>query len=158
LNIEIERKFLVNEMPNNIDKTISIKQYYLMNEISLVQRLRLFDNKYAILSFKQKTNELSKYEFEYEIPYKDALKMIEFLPSTPFIEKKRHICTYDNLKWDIDEFRGKNAGLIVAEIELDNEKQHIKLPKWIDKEVTNQNKYYNFNLALKPYILWKKGG
>ena len=89
MNIEIERKFLVNEMPNNIDKTISIKQYYLMNEISLVQRLRLFDNKYAILSFKQKTNELSKYEFEYKIPYKDALKMIEFLPNIPFIEKKK---------------------------------------------------------------------
>ena len=81
--------------------------------------------------------------------------MIEFLPNTPFIEKNRHIFTYDNLKWDIDEFKGNNAGLVVAEIELDNEKQSIKLPKWINREVTNQNKYYNFNLALKPYILWK---
>ena len=157
MNIEIERKFLVNDIPNNIDKTIKIKQYYLMNEISLVQRLRLFDNKHAILSFKQKTNALSKYEFEYNIPYKDALKMIEFLPNTPFIEKNRHICTYDNLKWDIDEFKGKNTGLVVAEIELDNEKQNIKLPKWIKREVTKQNKYYNFNLALKPYILWGIG-
>ena len=83
--------------------------------------------------------------------------MIEFLPNTPFIEKNRHICTYDNLKWDIDEFKGKNTGLVVAEIELDNEKQNIKLPKWIKREVTKQNKYYNFNLALKPYILWGIG-
>ena len=72
------------------------------------------------------------------------------------MKKKRHICTYDNLKWDIDEFKGKNTGLVVAEIELDNEKQQIKLPRWVDKEVTNQNKYYNFNLALKTIYFMEK--
>ena len=76
------------------------------------------------------------------------------IASFPFIIKKRNIVYTDSLKWEIDEFLWDNKGLIISEIELDSENQKIKLPKWIKSEVTNQNKYYNYNLALKPYILW----
>ena len=153
MNIEIERKFLIKELPLVFEETIHIKQYYLSNNKNMVQRLRIFNKENAIMSFKEKTSKISKYEFEYNIPLEDANKMIS-IADVPFINKKRHIIHIDSLKWEIDEFLDKNKGLIIAEVELETEDQSIKIPNWIDKEVTNDKKYYNYNLALKPYTLW----
>ena len=153
MNIEIERKFLIEELPLNFEETIHIRQYYLSNSQNMVQRLRIFNQEKAIMSFKEKTSKISKYEFEYTIPLKDANKMIS-IADVPFIDKKRHIIHIDSIKWEIDEFLDKNKGLIIAEVELETEAQSIKIPNWIDKEVTNDKKYYNYNLALKPYTLW----
>jgi len=153
MNIEIERKFLIKELPLVFEETIHIKQYYLSNNKNMVQRLRIFNKENAIMSFKEKTSKISKYEFEYNIPLEDANKMIS-IADVPFIDKKRHIIHIDSLKWEIDEFLDKNKGLIIAEVELRSEDQSINIPNWIDKEVTNDKKYYNYNLALKPYTLW----
>ena len=153
MNIEIERKFLIKELPSDFEGTIHIKQYYLSNNKNMVQRLRIFNKETAIISFKEKTSKISKYEFEYNIPLEDAYKMIS-IANVPFIDKKRHIIHIDSLKWEIDEFLGKNKGLIIAEVELNTENQLINIPSWIDKEVTNDKKYYNYNLVLKPYTLW----
>ena len=153
MNIEIERKFLIKELPLVFEETIHIKQYYLSNNKNMVQRLRIFNKENAIMSFKEKTSKMSKYEFEYNIPLEDANKMIS-IADVPFIDKKRHIIHIDSLKWEIDEFLDKNKGLIIAEVELRSEDQSINIPNWIDKEVTNDKKYYNYNLALKPYTLW----
>ena len=153
MNIEIERKFLIKELPLVFEETIHIKQYYLSNNKNMVQRLRIFNKENAIMSFKEKTSKISKYEFEYNIPLEDANKMIS-IADAPFIDKKRHIIHIDSLKWEIDEFLDKNKGLIIAEVELRTEYQSINIPNWIDKEVTNDKKYYNYNLALKPYTLW----
>ena len=154
MNIEIERKFLIKNTPNKRKKTIHIKQYYLSINEKIVQRLRIFDNSKAILSFKENCSGLTRHEFEYEIPLKDANKIVEI--SNPIsIEKNRHIVEYKSFDWEIDEFLGNNKGLLIAEIELKEEKQHIILPEWIDIEVTNEKKYYNYNLALNPYISWK---
>ena len=153
MNIEIERKFLIEELPLKFEETIHIRQYYLSNSQNMVQRLRIFNQEKAIMSFKEKTSKISKYEFEYTIPLKDANKMIS-IADVPFINKKRHIIHIDSLKWEIDEFLDKNKGLIIAEVELKTENQSISIPNWIGKEVTDDRKYYNYNLALKPYILW----
>ena len=153
MNIEIERKFLIEELPLKFEETIHIRQYYLSNSQNLVQRLRIFNQEKAIMSFKEKTSKISKYEFEYTIPLKDANKMIS-IADVPFIDKKRHIIHIDSLKWEIDEFLDKNKGLIIAEVELKTENQSISIPNWVGKEVTDDRKYYNYNLALKPYILW----
>ena len=153
MNIEIERKFLIEELPLKFEETIHIRQYYLSNSQNLVQRLRIFNQEKAIMSFKEKTSKISKYEFEYAIPLKDANKMIS-IADVPFIDKKRHIIHIDSLKWEIDEFLDKNKGLIIAEVELKTENQSISIPNWVGKEVTDDRKYYNYNLALKPYILW----
>tara|TARA_B100001250_G_scaffold114369_1_gene96823 strand:- start:217 stop:681 length:465 start_codon:yes stop_codon:yes gene_type:complete len=153
MNIEIEKKFLIKKLPSNFEETIHIKQYYLSNNKNMVQRLRIFNKENAIMSFKEKTSKISKYEFEYNIPLEDANKMIS-IADVPFIDKKRHIIHIDSLKWEIDEFLDKNKGLIIAEVELRSEDQSINIPNWIDKEVTNDKKYYNYNLALKPYTLW----
>ena len=153
MNIEIERKFLIEELPLKFEETIHIRQYYLSNSQNMVQRLRIFNQEKAIMSFKEKTSKISKYEFEYTIPLKDANKMIS-IADVPFIDKKRHIIHIDSLKWEIDEFLDKNKGLIIAEVELKTENQSISIPNWVGKEVTDDRKYYNYNLALKPYILW----
>ena len=153
MNIEIERKFLVKELPLKFEETIHIKQYYLSNTKNIVQRLRIFNKNKAILSFKEKTSNISKYEFEYAIPLSDALKMIEIV-DVPFIIKKRHIIHINGIKWEVDQFLNKNKGLIIAEVELDSENQIIDIPAWIDKEVTYDKKYYNYKLALNPYTLW----
>ncbi len=156
MNIEIERKFIVKKMPELVESTIDIKQYYLMKDKSMVQRLRLFDNSKSIISFKQNTKNISRYEFEYEIPFEDANKIIEIMPHMLCIKKKRHIYYENNIMWEIDEFYDSNLDLIIAEVELDSEDQSIDIPKWITKEVTYEKKYYNFNLALNPYEKWKK--
>ena len=153
MNIEIERKFLVKNIPANKEDTFHIKQYYLSISDKIVQRLRIFDHTKAILSFKENCSGISRYEFEYKISLEDANKMIEI--SDPiFIEKNRHIIKHNTLKWEVDEFLDHNQGLIIAEIELQKEDQKIALPDWVDIEVSNEKKYYNYNLALNPYISW----
>ena len=153
MNLEIERKFLINKIPDNCEKSIHIKQYYMHIDDYFVQRLRFFDNQKAIISLKQNCSGLSRYEFEYEIPLSDAQKIVS-MSNSKFIEKIRHIIYFDKIKWEIDEFLGQNGGLLIAEVELDSEDQDVVLPEWVNIEVTNQHKYFNYNLAINPYILW----
>ena len=154
MNIEIERKFLVNNIPANISKTVIIKQYYIFVNEKIVQRLRFFNDEKAILSFKERNSSLSKYEFEYAISFKDAEKLVSFF-DVPCISKKRHYIELNSLKWEVDEFLDKNKGLIIAEVELDKPNQKIKIPKWANSEVSKDEKYSNFNLALHPFTLWE---
>ena len=153
MNLEIERKFLINKIPDNCEKSIHIKQYYMHIDDYFVQRLRFFDKQKTIISLKQNCEGLSRYEFEYEIPLSDAQKIVS-MSNSKFIEKIRHIIYFDKIKWEIDEFLGQNEGLLIAEVELDSEDQDIVLPEWVNIEVTNQHKYFNYNLAINPYILW----
>ena len=153
MNIEIERKFTVNKIPKKITNSFVIKQFYMLIDKDFVQRLRIFDNKKAIISLKQNCSGLKRYEFEYEIPLVDAQKIIS-IGNFLSIKKIRHELIIDNIKWEVDQFLEKNEGLVIAEVELQNEDQKLNLPKWIEKDVTNQNKYYNYNLAINPYISW----
>ena len=153
MNIEIERKFTVNKIPKKITNSFVIKQLYMLIDKDFVQRLRIFDNKKAIISLKQNCSGLKRYEFEYEIPLVDAQKIIS-IGNFLSIKKIRHELIIDNIKWEVDQFLEKNEGLVIAEVELQNEDQKLNLPKWIEKDVTNQNKYYNYNLAINPYISW----
>ncbi len=153
MNIEIERKFTVNKIPKKITNSFVIKQFYMLIDKDFVQRLRIFDDKKAIISLKQNCSGLKRYEFEYEIPLVDAQKIIS-IGNFLSIKKIRHELIIDNIKWEVDQFLEKNEGLVIAEVELQNEDQKLNLPKWIEKDVTNQNKYYNYNLAINPYISW----
>ena len=153
MNIEIERKFTVNEIPKKITNSFVIEQFYMLIDKDFVQRLRIFNDKKAIISLKQNCSGLKRYEFEYEIPLVDARKIIS-IGNFLSIKKIRHELIIDNIKWEVDQFLEKNKGLVIAEVELQNEDQKLNLPKWIEKDVTNQNKYYNYNLAINPYISW----
>ena len=63
---------------------------------------------------------------------------------------------HKNKTWEVDEFDGLNQGLVVAEIELENENEIVELPDWIGEEVTDEPRYYNSNLASKPYSEWSR--
>ena len=154
MNIEIERRFLVNKIPENIINTIHIKQYYISINAKMIQRLRFFNDDKAIISFKERSSSITKHEFEYEIPILEAKKLISFIDA-PSVSKKRHYIKFDSMNWEVDEFLDKNKGLIVAEIELIKEDEKIKIPEWAVYEISKEQKYSNFNLSLNPFTSWE---
>ena len=98
---------------------------------------------------------MTRLEFEYAIPRADADQILDELCTGPLVEKYRHRIPMGDLVWEIDEFLGANAGLIVAEIELPTEETGFDRPPWLGEEVTEDERYYNFNLAQKPYQEWR---
>jgi len=153
VHLEIERRFLVNKSKfifPNIKK--NIKQAYLMFDDSQVLRIRKIGDQF-LLTYKYKETNINRLEFEYPIPNEDGDKLIS-LSKNFIIEKDRYYYQLDNHVWEIDVFYGKNDGLIIAEIELNNESEEIIIPDWIDREISNDDRYLNFNLSVKPYSLW----
>ncbi len=153
--LEIERKFLVKKEEWKravIRKSTLIKQGYLSLDPERTVRIRTNNDK-AFITIKGITKGISRLEFEYEIPLADANKMIETLTDV-VIEKMRHYADFDGKIWEIDEFKGANEGLMVAEIELQSENEIFSKPKWVDSEVTTDKKYANSNLILRPYSSW----
>lgn len=156
---EIERRFLVreargNEWEKNI-KGVPYRQGYLSSDKDRIVRVRLVGEK-AWLTVKGITSGISKHEFDYPIPDKDAAKMLDEICEKPLIEKTRYKVIHGGLEWDIDVFKGENEGLILAEVELESEEQNIKLPPWAGMEVSNDPKYFNSNLVKLPFKSWKK--
>jgi adenylate cyclase len=154
--IEIEHKFLLanNEWRNHIQRSVKYKQGYLSSLATSSIRVRISDN-HAWLNIKSATIGTQRHEYEYEIPFTDANELLNTLCKKPLIEKTRHFVADNNKIWEIDEFEGENAGLIVAEIELAEPGESFLKPAWLGAEVTGDLRYYNNNLALLPYSKWK---
>lgn len=152
--IEIERRYLVinDSWKTEIQGIFSIKQGYLNLEPESNVRVRVKDDK-GYLTIKGEPNNISRQEFEYEIPIEDAEKILTLCQS-PIIEKVRYEILIEDHIWEIDEFSGKNQGLIIAEIELTSEEQAYKKPEWLGIEVSNNPDYYNLSLIQKPYSSW----
>ena len=93
-------------------------------------------------------------EYEYEIPRADAEAMLDELCERPLIEKTRRKIPFAGLVWEVDEFAGENAGLVVAEVELEDETQEVALPEWVGEEVTGDPRYFNANLIARPFKTW----
>jgi CYTH domain-containing protein len=152
---EIEHKYLVNkDLWNNLipDKSVEIKQAYLLTDPEKTIRIRTKGNS-GFITIKSKAIGGSRLEFEYEIPIADAIELINKFCSN-LIEKTRHIVIHDNNTWEVDEFKGLNEGLIVAEIELTSEDDKYSIPNWIDKNVTEDLRYANSNLSIRPFTTW----
>lgn len=155
MKAEIERKFLVNEKWHAVASKangIYIAQGYLNSDISRTVRVRI-KGEQGYLTIKGKNNGISRQEFEYPIPLADAKELLKLCPA-PIIEKTRYILPLDNLKWEIDVFHGANDGLIIAEIELPTEDYSFNKPNWIEKEVSDDPRYYNSSLAKTPFSCW----
>lgn len=153
--VERERKFLVNRsIWETIDKGQSslVRQAYLATDANNTVRVRVMDNT-GWLCVKGNREGISRLEFEYTIPVEDAEQMIAQLAKSE-ITKLRYKVRNDELTWEIDEFLGDNAGLIIAEIELDSENQPYDKPAWLGNEVTFDDKYSNSSLATKPFKDW----
>ncbi|MFY9089299.1 CYTH domain-containing protein [Arcobacter aquimarinus] len=154
--LEIERKYLVNlEKLGTLENGNRIKQGYLSTNKDAVVRVRVKNDK-AYLTIKGSNIGATRLEFEYKIPVVEANEMLDKLCQKPVIDKTRYLIDYENHTFELDIFYGDNDGLVVAEVELLDENETIKLPSWIKEEVTSDERYYNSNLMKNPYKNWKK--
>jgi adenylate cyclase len=150
---EIERKFLVHGDGWREGTRQRLCQCYLNRDKERTVRVRIAGDE-AFLTIKGVTRGATRAEFEYEIPMQDAEQLLE-LSDGPILEKNRHVLVHEGARWEVDEFLGDNAGLVVAEIELQSEDQPFNRPPWLGEEVTNDQRYYNSNLAGHPYREWR---
>ena len=148
--MEIERKFLVDKAKwDAVQKPApkQIVQAYLLNTLEKTIRVRIKGPK-GYLTIKGPTVGISRTEFEYEIPLKDAEQLI-----TQFAEKKVNKSRYEimigNHLWEVDEFHGKLEGLLLAEVELKSENEAFERPHWVTEDVSTNPEYFNSNLIKK---------
>ena len=153
MGIEIERKFLVKTIPEKKGSGVAISQGYILRDPETVIRVRIYGDK-GFLTLKGKAQGLVRPEYEYEIPEPDARNMLVTFCKGPLIEKTRYTLFYRGDEWVIDEFLGRNQGLVVAEIELSDENQTFDRPSWVGEEVTQDIRYLNSNLAVHPFSQW----
>ena len=156
MGTEIERKFLVagNEWRDG-NKPVHTCQGYLFSGSDCTVRIRLMDEQ-AYLTIKGRSRGITRLEYEYQIPAADAKEILDRLCMQPRIEKNRYTVTYAGTKWEVDEFLEENEGLIVAEVELQDEGEAVELPPWVSEEVSRDPKYSNFSLVKQPYSRWDK--
>lgn len=153
MSVEIERKFLVDttklkDLPNG---TV-IKQGYIPTENQVTVRVRLKGEK-AFLTLKGKSEGISRTEFEYQVPMDEAEEMLGGFCGDR-IEKTRYEIAFGSHTWELDIFEGLNKGLVIAEIELQNENEQFDLPEWVTDEVSDDMRYYNINLMKNPFTRW----
>jgi CYTH domain-containing protein len=147
---EIERKYLVQQNDFSFLNSVEgkkIKQAYIQNEEDRTVRIRTKADK-AFLTIKIGKDTLSRDEFEYQIPVKDALSMMEIM-NLKVLSKTRYEIKFENNLWEVDVFEGKLDGLIIAEIELESEDESFNKPVWLGREVTNEPSYLNAKLIEK---------
>jgi adenylate cyclase len=150
--IEIERKFLVvGDFWRNAPP-VHYAQGYLNRDKQRTVRVRIAGEQ-AFLTIKGVTQGARRAEFEYPIPLWDAKELLN-LCEQPLVEKYRRRIAFEGHIWEVDEFLGENQGLVVAEIELEAEDAVFTRPDWVGEEVTSDARYYNSNLAQRPFSLW----
>lgn len=151
---EIERKFLVRGRKWRHGAAKRVRQGYLSRDEERTVRVRI-SGKRASLTIKGIARGAARPEFEYTIPLRDAQRLLKLCDRPP-LEKKRYTVRHAGATWEIDEFLGANSGLVVAEIELDDERQAFEAPAWLSREVTDDPRYLNSNLADVPYSRWRR--
>ncbi|MHC1696780.1 MAG: CYTH domain-containing protein [Geobacteraceae bacterium] len=153
---EIERKFLVkNNSWKSGSQGLPCRQGYLVTAENITVRVRVLGDE-GFLTIKGRTEGISRDEFEYRIPVGDAEAMLESMSRGGIVEKIRYHVEVKGFTWDVDEFLGANSGLVLAEVELEDEDQQPEFPDWLGQEVTGDVRYYNAYLAGNPLSAWKK--
>jgi adenylate cyclase len=161
MGIEIERKFLVSGdgWRAAAHAVLPMAQGYINDSASIDSgaqqasvRVRI-QGEQAFLNLKSREIGHTRQEFDYPIPVDDARALLALCVGG-LIDKRRHLVRHGDLLWEVDEFLGDNAGLVVAEVELDDAAQAIDLPEWVGAEVTDDVRYYNLALAAHPYTRW----
>ena len=163
MGIEIERKFLVSGdgWRSAAHKVVAMAQGYL-NDLALVDggamnasiRVRI-EGDAAFLNLKSRELGASRQEFDYAIPVADARALLALCVGG-IIDKRRHYVEFASHLWEVDEFLGDNAGLVVAEIELSRVDEAFARPDWLGAEATHAARYYNLALASRPYSQWRE--
>jgi adenylate cyclase len=152
---EIERKFRVadDSWRRQARSRTLLRQGYLANTARASVRVRLAADQ-GWLSVKAMTPGRARAEYEVAIALGDANEMLDRLCEPALVEKWRHIVLHEGSEWEIDEFLGDNAGLVIAELELDSEDEEFVPPPWLGDEVTHDERYYNFRLSQHPWRQW----
>jgi len=154
MGVEIERKFLVaGDAWRTLGEPVLLRQGYLSAQPERTVRVRI-EGERAHLTIKSKNVGAARGEWEYPIPLAEAAELLDRLCERPLIEKYRRRIPFAGFVWEVDEFLGENAGLVVAEIELPAEDAQFDLPAWIGQEVTHDPRYLNSNLIRHPYSAW----
>ena len=151
MGLEIEHKFLVRSSAWQASVTRSelLRQGYLAASGQLSIRVRLVDESAAWLTIKHGGTTPLRHEFEYAIPIADALELLRLCDHEP-IRKRRHHLDLPGGDWVVDEFEGRHAGLVLAEIELAHPGADFPRPDWLGTDVTGDPCYYNLTLATGP--------
>ncbi|MBM3116447.1 CYTH domain-containing protein [Jeongeupia naejangsanensis] len=151
--IEIERKFLLasDGWRDAVHRSTRIAQGYLCTDPERTVRVRLKGDA-GFLTIKGKNQGIARAEFEYPVPADDAAAMLALCPNV--LDKTRHLVSVETMLWEIDEFHGDNAGLVVAEIELPSVDATFVRPDWLGAEVSADPRYFNSALSEKPYCRW----
>ena len=154
MRIEIERKFLVvgDGWKQHADSGMLCRQGYLVSDRRKTVRVRRLGES-GWLTVKGASEGIARMELEYEIDAADAACMLQLCDQV--IEKTRHHIRVCGMLWEVDVFAGANAGLIIAEVELESEDQDIDLPDWVGEEVSDDPRYYNACLARHPFTTWQ---
>lgn len=155
MGVEIERKFLLtsDQWRGAVQSSQRMVQGYLAGDDGASVRVRIAGHE-ARLNIKGRTLGARRLEFEYPVPVVDAEVMLAELAGRQVLAKTRHYVHHEGHRWEIDEFEGDNAGLIVAEIELEDELESFVRPPWLGEEVTENARYYNVCLVDAPYASW----
>ncbi|HVF35524.1 MAG TPA: CYTH domain-containing protein [Candidatus Saccharimonadia bacterium] len=154
--VEIERKFLPRDESwrDAVRRSVAMVQGYLGGHRCSV-RVRI-EGERAFLNVKSRGRGMRRSEYEFGVPLDEARAMLdEFCPER--VEKLRHEVSHGGHVFEVDEFLGANAGLVVAELELDHEDEAFERPAWLGREVTDEARYYNIALAREPYSHWAEG-
>jgi adenylate cyclase len=155
MGIEVERKFLVSDESwrDAVTSSTRIVQGYIAQTGSATVRVRIKGDR-GFLTIKGLSVGVSRSEFEYEVPVADALAMLDELAQGPVIDKVRHLVPVGGHVWEVDVFAGENAPLVMAEVELADSQEAFVRPDWAGVEVSDDQRYFNVNLARSPYSTW----
>ena len=157
-HIEVERKFLVKspEFKDQATGCSHFVQGYITSPPAKTVRVRIADDKaYLTIKGSGSASGMSRFEWEMEIPGKDALALLGICEGG-VIEKDRYYVPFAGHTFEVDEFFGDNEGLVMAEVELSSEDEAFEKPEWLGQEVTGDSRYYNSSLRKHPYIQWKR--
>ena len=154
---EIERKFLVTstEFLSESIQSNRIVQGYLNSNPERTVRIRIKGTQ-GFITIKGKGNEsgTTRFEWEKEIKITEAEQLL-LLCEDGVIDKVRYEIPSGKHLYEVDVFEGDNKGLIIAEIELENENESFEKPNWLGEEVTGDDRYYNASLSVSSYKNWK---
>src|SRR5690606_34468781 len=138
-----------------VRRSAEMRQGYLAGGANVSVRVRISGDE-ARLNMKSGGMVAVRREYEYAIPLADAQELLDEVCAGPLVEKTRHWVEHEGHEWEIDEFAGPNRGLVVAELELDDEHETFARPPWLGPEVTHLPRYYNVNLVRHPYSEWSE--
>ncbi|ODR92016.1 CYTH domain-containing protein [Sinorhizobium alkalisoli] len=157
MTTEIERKFLVlgDRWRSHACKASELRQAYVVSTRNRMVRVKISNATQATLTVKIRTGRLRREEYEYEIPYSDAMEMFEH--ALGIVEKTRYEVVHQGHRWEIDVYSGANDGLVIAAIELKKGDGDPPKPVWLGSEITGNRSYSNRALAMGARRLEGRG-